>query len=84
MAAQKQAKQNGDAFVGTDTLIKALTENKEISSALTEAGARTDLHAPGLCCSVALSPALLSAEKSSLYMWQPRAFHTLASNWKCL
>ncbi len=38
MAAQKQAKQNGDEYVGTDTLIKALTDNKDIASALTEAG----------------------------------------------
>ena len=37
-AAQKQAKQNGDSYVGTDTLIKALLENKDIASTLTEAG----------------------------------------------
>lgn len=37
-AAQKQAKTNGDAYVGTDTLLRALTDNKEIASALTEAG----------------------------------------------
>ena len=68
MAAQKQAKQNGDAFVGTDTLIKALTENKEISSALTEAGARTDLHAPRpllLCCP---NPAYCWLEQQPIYV----------------
>ena len=37
-AAQKQAKANGDAYVGTDTLLRALTDNKDIASALTEAG----------------------------------------------
>lgn len=41
MAAQKQARQNGDAYVGTDTLIRALKDNKEIASALTEAGEST-------------------------------------------
>ena len=37
-AAQKQAKTNGDAYVGTDTLLRALSDNKDIASALTEAG----------------------------------------------
>ena len=51
-AAQKQAKQNGDSYVGTDTLIKALLDNKDIASTLTEAGEPSSSHhapAPDQC-----------------------------------
>lgn len=36
--AIKQTKKNNDSYLGTDALLKALLENKDVASALSEAG----------------------------------------------
>jgi ATP-dependent Clp protease ATP-binding subunit ClpA len=39
--AMKQTKKNNDSFLGTDALLKALVENKDVAAALTEAGEKS-------------------------------------------
>lgn len=39
LAASKLCKKNNDSYLGVDTLVRALLENKDIAQALSEAGA---------------------------------------------
>ncbi len=75
-AAQKQAKQNGDTYVGTDTLLRALLDNKDIASTLTEAGepSHTSPSSPPEHTSAAACPATchLLREKSGRQGTQKR------------
>ena len=38
LAASKLCKKNSDSYLGIDTLVRALLENKDIAQALSEAG----------------------------------------------
>ena len=39
LVASKLCKKNNDSYLGVDTLVRALLENKDIAQALSEAGA---------------------------------------------